>query len=56
MSTTDAPADCTITISMDDFKDLIAGELNPTAAFMTGKIKVDGDLNSVMKFQSLVGF
>ena len=32
------------------------GTLNPMMAFMTGKVKVDGDLNTVMKFQSLVGF
>ncbi len=31
------------------------GTLNPMMAFMSGKIKVDGDLNAVMKFQSLVG-
>ena len=31
------------------------GDLNPMMAFMSGKIKVDGDLNSVMKFQSVVG-
>ena len=54
VSTTDAPADCTITISMDDFKDLIAGELNPTAAFMTGKIKVAGDMSVAMALSQIV--
>ena len=44
VSTTDGPADCTIKVSMDDFKDLIAGDLNPTAAFMQGKLKIEGDM------------
>lgn len=45
------------TLKMDagDFAKMSRGDLNPMMAFMSGKIKVDGDLNSVMKFQSLVG-
>jgi putative sterol carrier protein len=39
----------------DDFEAMSTGDLNPMMAFMSGKIKVDGDLNAVMKFQSLVG-
>ncbi|MBA5777402.1 SCP2 sterol-binding domain-containing protein [Stappia sp. F7233] len=50
----DADADCTIQISLDNLKDLIAGELNPTAAFMTGKIKVQGDMGVAMKLGSIV--
>ena len=45
-----------IKISSEDLKAMTSGQLNPMMAFMSGKIKVDGDLNSVMKFQSLVGF
>ncbi len=41
-------ADCTITMSMDNFESLIAGDLNPTAAFMTGKMKVAGDMSAAM--------
>lgn len=54
-----APADApkaTVKMTADDFTAMSTGSLNPMMAFMTGKIKVDGDLNSVMKFQSLVGF
>jgi putative sterol carrier protein len=43
----------TIIMGAEDFKQMIAGELRPEMAFMTGKIKVKGDLNTVMKFQSL---
>ena len=46
-----------ITISMDagDFKDMIAGSLNPTMAFMSGKLKVKGDMALAMKLQNLLG-
>jgi len=46
----------TVKMTSEDFQALSAGSLNPMMAFMTGKVKVEGDLNSVMKFQSLVGF
>lgn len=51
-------ANPTATVKMDaaDFQAMSSGSLNPMMAFMTGKVKVEGDLNSVMKFQSLVGF
>ena len=44
ISTTDAPTDCTVKLSLDDLDSLIAGDLNPTMAFMSGKIKVEGDM------------
>lgn len=48
-------AAATLTMDADDFAAMSEGNLNPMMAFMSGKIKVDGDLNSVMKFQNLVG-
>jgi putative sterol carrier protein len=39
---------------MDDFQDLLAGDLNPTAAFMTGKIKVAGDMTVAMALSQIV--
>jgi putative sterol carrier protein len=54
ISTTDAPADCTITLSLDDLEALVAGELNPTAAFMTGKIKVEGDMSVAMALSQVI--
>ncbi|WP_417687227.1 SCP2 sterol-binding domain-containing protein [Roseibium sp.] len=50
----DADADCTITMSPEDLSDMLAGELNPTAAFMGGKLKVDGDMSVAMKLGSIV--
>ncbi len=45
------------TVKMDagDYHDMITGKLNPMMAFMSGKVKVEGDLNTVMKFQSIFG-
>lgn len=50
----DSPS-ATLSMDADDFAAMSKGDLNPMMAFMSGKIKVDGDLNSVMKFQSVVG-
>lgn len=52
--TTDNP-DATIKMDADDYVAMTRGDLNPMMAFMSGKVKVDGDINSVMKFQSLFG-
>jgi putative sterol carrier protein len=52
---TAAPS-ATVKMTAEDFQAMSTGSLNPMMAFMSGKIKVDGDLNSVMKFQSMVGF
>ncbi|HSM55291.1 MAG TPA: SCP2 sterol-binding domain-containing protein [Candidatus Sulfomarinibacteraceae bacterium] len=45
------------TIRMDagDFTQMMSGKLDPMNAFMMGKVKVEGDLNTVMKFQTLFG-
>ncbi|MDX2245323.1 MAG: SCP2 sterol-binding domain-containing protein [Bacteroidia bacterium] len=48
-------ADCTVTIDFQDFNDLISGNLNPMGAFMSGKLKIDGDLGVAMKLSSLFG-
>ena len=46
-------ADATIKMDSEDYKKMVTGALNPMTAFMTGKVKVDGDLSSVMKMQTL---
>jgi len=50
----DMPADCTITVSKDNFEKLAKGELDPMKAFMTGKLKVNGDMSVAMKLQPLL--
>ncbi len=46
-------ADATISMAGSDYVDMMTGKLNPMMAFMGGKVKVSGDLNTVMKFQTL---
>lgn len=49
----DDDADCTISVSKDDFVALSKGELDPMGAFMSGKIKVAGDMSVAMSLQSI---
>jgi putative sterol carrier protein len=46
-------ADCTISASTDTFMKIANGEQNPTAAYMSGKLKVKGDMGQAMKLQKL---
>jgi putative sterol carrier protein len=55
ISTTDAPADCVIKLSLDDLESLISGDLSPTTAFMTGRIKIEGDMSVAMELSQLIG-
>jgi len=50
----DAEADCTIKMSADDLGDLLSGDLDPTGAFMGGKMQVEGDMSVAMKLGSVV--
>jgi putative sterol carrier protein len=54
ISTTDGDADCTIKLALDDLESLISGELNPTMAFMTGKIKIEGDMSVAMALSQIL--
>jgi putative sterol carrier protein len=46
-------ADTTISTSDQTFARIVDGELNPTSAYMTGKLKVKGDMGAAMKLQKL---
>lgn len=50
----DVPADCTITASADTFRDLLDGSLDPTAAFMGGRLVIDGDMSLAMRLGTLL--
>lgn len=49
VSNADDPAECTITVSLDTFKKMISREIDPTMAFMQGKLKVAGDMGVAMR-------
>ena len=45
--------DVTIRASEDTFRAIASGEQNPTTAYMTGKLKIDGDMSAALKLQKL---
>ncbi|ABD56230.1 SCP2 sterol-binding domain-containing protein [Jannaschia sp. CCS1] len=45
-------ADVTMSADADVFQEIMAGDLNPTAAFMGGKLTLDGDMGTAMKLGS----
>ena len=45
--------DCTITLTVDTLGDMLSGELNPTTAFMTGRIQVSGNMGVALKLQGI---
>ena len=54
VSADDGEADCTMTASAETFQGIMDGDVNPTAAFMSGKLKVDGDMGLAMRLGSLL--
>ena len=45
----DDETDVTLTADAETFQAILEGDLNPTAAFMSGKLVVDGDMGAAMK-------
>jgi len=50
----DVDAACTITTDMETFKGMYDKSVSPQAAFMTGKLKVEGDMGIALKLQSVI--
>src|SRR5262249_54572516 len=46
-------ADCTLTASEDVFRRIVSGKQNALTAYMTGKLKVGGDVSKAMQLQKL---
>jgi putative sterol carrier protein len=52
----DAPSpNCTVTVAENDFLDMVTGKLNGQMAFLTGKLKVAGDMGLALKLGSFIG-
>ncbi len=50
----DEDADVTLTADRETFQGIMSGDTNPTAAFMTGKLSVDGDMGQAMKLAGVL--
>src|SRR6185436_1868027 len=50
-----ASPNITLTLESQNFMDLISGKLNGQMAFLTGKLKIQGDMTLAMKLQSIIG-
>ena len=54
VSDSDLPADTTIKVSWEDWNSLATGALDGMTAFMTGKLKVEGDMSNAMQLQGVL--
>lgn len=54
VSTDDGDADMTINLDAETMQSILTGDLDPTSAFMTGKLSVDGDMGLAMKIAQAI--
>jgi len=54
VSNEDRPADCTLTLRIDDLVALAKGRLDPATAMMRGKLKLQGDASVALRLQPLL--
>lgn len=47
-------ANCTLEMEAATFKEMVAGTLNGTVAFMNGQLKVDGDIGLALQLQTVL--
>jgi putative sterol carrier protein len=51
----DEPADCVIRASEENLLRIVRGELNPVTAYMTGRVRVEGDITLATRLRDLFG-
>ena len=54
VSNDDQDAQCTLKMTLEDFIAMRNGEMDGMTAFMSGKLKVEGDMGIAMKLQSVI--
>ena len=54
-ATTNSTADATLKMKSCDLVEMFTGCLNPTQAFMSGKLKISGNMGKAMALETLVG-
>ncbi|MFN0084139.1 MAG: SCP2 sterol-binding domain-containing protein [Blastocatellia bacterium] len=55
VSNEDAPADVTLKMSLETLNKLHRKEVNGMTAFMSGKVKLEGDMMAAMKLDQILG-
>jgi putative sterol carrier protein len=51
----DFTPDATLTMDSKDFFNMLSGQLKPANAFLSGKLKISGDMRKAMKMEKLMG-
>ncbi|HEX7007310.1 MAG TPA: SCP2 sterol-binding domain-containing protein [Alphaproteobacteria bacterium] len=54
VSNEDKDADCTIRVTLENFSKMLQGDLDSTLAYMTGRLKVEGNMGVAMKLSSVL--
>jgi putative sterol carrier protein len=54
VSNEDKEAECTIRLTLENFTKMLNGDLDATLAFMTGRLKVEGNMGVAMKLSSVL--
>ena len=54
VSEEDGDADTTIKVSWEDWQSMAAGQLDGMMAFMTGKLRIEGDMSNAMQLQGVL--
>ena len=50
----DDEAEVTLIATADVFQDIMAGDLDPTSAFMSGKLRIEGDMGTAMRLSGIL--
>jgi putative sterol carrier protein len=50
-----ANAKCTVSVADQAFLDIVNGKLNAQMAFMSGKLRIQGDMGLALKLQQILG-